>query len=197
MRQKYLPTADTILRNRQMDQRADDQHLRDLMVSYQQGAYEAFEELYRALHGPVRGWLSRATHDRSRVEDLAQEVFLQVHRARRTYDPAYPVLPWVFAIARHVHLMDLRTASRRPRYLPEDAVPEPGAPADAERYVDGAPVRHALAEVSDDRRRAVLMHHVGGWSFREIARRLGIRESAAKLRSSRGLQQLRHLLKKK
>jgi RNA polymerase sigma-70 factor (ECF subfamily) len=179
-----------------MDQRTDDLRLRELMISYQQGAYGAFEELYRALHGPIRGWLSRTVHDRSRVEDLAQEVFLQIHRARRTYDPVYPVIPWVLAIARHVHLMDLRTASRRPRYVPSDAVPEPGARADAERYVEGAPVRRALAEVSDDRRRALLMHHVGGWSFGEIARKLGIRESAAKLRSSRGLKQLRHLLKK-
>ncbi|MGE5814071.1 MAG: RNA polymerase sigma factor [Acidobacteriota bacterium] len=179
-----------------MDLRGDDQQLRDLMARYQQGAYDAFEDLYRALHGPVRGWLSRATEDRARVEDLTQEVFLQVHRARHTYDSAYPVLPWVFAIARHVHLMDLRTRSRRPRYVSDEDVPEPGGRADAERFVEGAPVRHALGEVSADRRRALLMHHVGGWSFREIAQKLGIRESAAKLRSSRGLQQLRDLLKK-
>jgi RNA polymerase sigma-70 factor, ECF subfamily len=174
----------------------DDQHLRALMVRYQQGAYEAFEELYGALHGPVRGWLSHAMRDHSRVEDLAQEVFLQLHRARHTYDAAYPVLPWVLAIARHVHLMDLRTASRRPRYVSADAMSEPGTRAEADRFVDGAPVRHALTEVSADRRRALLMHHVVGWSFREIARKLGIRESAAKLRSSRALQQLRDLLKK-
>lgn len=174
----------------------DDQRLRELMVRYQQGVYEAFEELYRVLHGPVRGWLSRSMADRSRVEDLAQEVFLQVHRARHTYDAAYPVLPWVLAIARHVHLMDLRTTSRRPRYVSDESIPEPGTRAEAERFIEGAPVRQALSEVSSDRRRALLMHHVGGWSFREIANRLGIRESAAKLRSSRGLQQLRHLLKR-
>ena len=166
------------------------------MVRYQQGAYEAFEDLYRALHAPVRGWLARATQDRGRVEDLTQEVFLQVHRARHTYDAAYPLLPWVFAIARHVHLMDLRTRSRRPRYVTDEGVPEPSTRADAERFVEGAPVREALSEVSADRRRALLMHHVGGWSFREIAQKLGIRESAAKLRSSRGLQQLRDLLKR-
>lgn len=179
-----------------MDRRDEDRHLRELMVRYQQGAYDAFEELYDALHGPVRGWLSRARQDRGRLEDLVQEVFLQVHRARRTYDPAYPVFPWVLAIARHVHLMDLRTASRRPRYVSDETMPEPSVRAEVERVVDGAPVRHALTKVSEDRRRALLMHHVAGWSFREIALRLGIRESAAKLRSSRGLQQLRQLLKK-
>jgi RNA polymerase sigma-70 factor (ECF subfamily) len=179
-----------------MDQRADDQRLRELMAAYQQGAYEAFEELYRSLRGPVQGWLAQQTRDRQRAEDLTQEVFLQIHRARRTYDPNYPVLPWVFAIARHVHLMDRRTASRRPRYVASDAAPETGSRPEVERYLDGAPVRDALARLSADRRRAMLMHHVGGWSFREIARKLGIQESAAKLRSSRGMQQLRDLLKK-
>jgi DNA-directed RNA polymerase specialized sigma24 family protein len=49
--------------------------------------------------------------------------------------------------------------------------------------------------VNPDRRGALLLHHVGGWSFREIARKLGIRETAAKLRSSRGMSQLRDALR--
>lgn len=179
-----------------MVQRADNARLRELMVAYQQGAYDAFEELYRSLRSPVQGWLAQQTRDPARAEDLTQEVFLQLHRARRTYDPEYPVLPWVFAIARHVYLMDRRAAARRPQYVAADTAREPGSRADADRYIDGAPVRDALAQVSADRRRALLLHHIGGWSFREIARKLGIQESAAKLRSSRGMQQLRHLLRK-
>ena len=171
-----------------------DQRLRDLMTAYQDGAYVAFEELYRALVGPVRGWLMSATRDRARAEDLAQETFLQLHRARRTYDPAYAVMPWVMAIARHVYLMDCRTASRRPRYVgDEDAQERPVAP-DVEGRLRGAPVRDALRRVKPDQREALLLHHVGGWSFRQIARRFGIRESAAKLRSSRGMARLREEL---
>jgi RNA polymerase sigma-70 factor, ECF subfamily len=175
----------------------DDQRLRDLMAAYQDGAYSAFEELYAALIGPVRGWLTTATRDRARAEDLAQETFLQLHRARRTYDPAYPVMPWVIAIARHVYLMDRRTMSRRPRYVGEDDVPERGLAPDVDARLRGAPVRAALKRVKPDQRNALLMHHVGGWSFREIARRFGIREAAAKLRSSRGIARLRDELKKR
>ena len=100
-----------------MDQKADEQRLRELMVAYQAGAYDAFEGLYAALIGPVRGWLTGLTRDRTVADDLAQETFLQLHRARRTYDPSFPVMPWVMAIARHVYLMHRRTASRRPRYV--------------------------------------------------------------------------------
>lgn len=178
-----------------MDPR-DDTRLRDLMVAYQAGEYGAFEELYRALRVPVRVRVVSRVRDPGRAEDLVQDVFLQLHRARRTYDPAYPVLPWVLAIARHVVLMDRRSASRRPRFT-EANVEERGGPAAVDVHLEGAPVREALSQVPSDRRRALLLHHLGGWSFRDIARRFGIRESAAKLRSSRGVQQLRTLLRKK
>lgn len=175
----------------------DDARLRELMVAYQAGEYSAFEELYRALQTPVRVRVLSRARDVSRAEDLMQEVFLQLHRARRTYDPHFPVLPWVLAIARHVVLMDRRTAGRRPALVAQDAAAEPARRADADAFVDNAPVREAVSRVPPDRRRALLLHHLGGWSFREIARRLGIRESAAKLRSSRGVQQLREQLRKK
>jgi RNA polymerase sigma-70 factor, ECF subfamily len=177
-----------------MTDRVDEERLRSLMVAYQGGAYGAFEELYVALIGPVRGWLTNLTRDRARAEDLAQETFLQLHRARHTYDAAYPLMPWVMAIARHVYLMDRRTASRRPRYVAEEQAPERAAAPDAERRIGGAAVREALRRVNPDRRGALLLHHIGGWSFREIARKFGIRESAAKLRSSRGMGQLREAL---
>jgi RNA polymerase sigma-70 factor (ECF subfamily) len=177
--------------DRQLDRR-----LRDLMVAYQAGEYGAFEHLYRELSRPVRARVRSGVRDAGRVEDLAQEVFLQLHRARRTYDPGHPVLPWVFAITRHVVQTDRRTVARRPQLVAEAAMPQPAGRAEAHAFIDGEPVREALAQLAPERRHALLLHHVGGWSFRDIARRFGIRESAAKLRSSRGMQQLRHLLKK-
>ena len=178
-----------------MADRLDEERLRELMVAYQGGAYEAFEALYASLIGPVRGWLTRMTRDATRAEDLAQDTFLQMHRARQTYDPAYPVMPWVMAIARHVYLMDRRTASRRPRYVGGESAPERSVAPDVDRHIHGAPVLDALKRISPDRRGAVLLHHVGGWSFREIARKLGISDAAAKLRSSRAVRQLRDALR--
>jgi RNA polymerase sigma-70 factor (ECF subfamily) len=178
-----------------MGQRIDEDRLRELMTAYQDGTYGAFEELYAALINPVRGWLVNMTRDRQRGEDLSQETFLQIHRARHTYDPAYPVIPWVMAIARHVYLMDRRTASRRPKYVAEQDAPERTVIPDAERHIAGAPVRDALRRVTPERRAALLLHHLGGWSFRDIAQKLGIRETAAKLRSSRGVAQLREALR--
>jgi RNA polymerase sigma-70 factor, ECF subfamily len=173
----------------------EDPRLRELMRDYQSGRFEAFDELYALLAPVVRRYLLSHARDAARADDLVQETFLQLHRARHTYDSAYAVTPWVVAIARHVRLMDRRTQSRRP-WAPED-VTEMELPVrgDAAAYAEKTDVRRALGHVSAPRRDAVIQHHVWGWSFREIAAKAGIAETAAKLRSSRGMAQLRALLK--
>lgn len=175
----------------------DEIRMRALMASYQAGELLAFDELYRLVAPAVRGLLRRRERDPGRVEDLVQECFLQVHRARRTYDPAYPVLPWVLAIARHVWLMDRRTRSRRPQTDGSPELVEPAVPPDADRLATRAEVNAALGRVPAARRRAVIEHHVIGFSFKEIARRAGIGVDAAKLRSSRGMADLRRLLRRR
>ena len=120
---------------------------------------------------------------------------MQIHRSRHTYDPSFPLTPWAMAIARHVWLMDRRTLSRRP-WAPDDVTAmELPVKAEAASYAERAEVRRALGKVAPARREAVIQHHVLGFSFREIAERAGIAETAAKLRSSRGMAQLRALLK--
>ena len=104
-------------------------------------------------------------------------------------------MPWANAIARHVWLMDRRTLSRRP-WTPDDVTEmELPVKADAASLADRSEVRRALRHVAPARREAVIQHHLLGFSFKEIADRAGIAETAAKLRSSRGMAQLRALLK--
>jgi len=174
---------------------ADDQRLRELMREYQSGRFEAFDEIYASIAPPLRRYLLSQARDGAKADDLAQETFLQMHRARHTYDSSYPLMPWAMAIARHVWLMDRRTLSRRP-WAPDDvtamALPVKG---EAESFAERAEVRRALGQVNPARRQAVIQHHLLGFSFKEIAERAGIAETAAKLRSSRGMAQLRALLK--
>lgn len=175
----------------------DDIRLQALMVSYQAGDLAAFDQVYGLLAPPIRGYLRPRTASPEQLSDLVQDTFLQIHRARHTYDPSYPVAPWAFAIARHVWLMHCRTTGRRPRAT--DAIDDVPLTvrAEAEAFADRELVRDALAQVTPERRRPLVWHHVFGFSFREIARRLGIREDAAKLRSSRGMADLRAELSSK
>ena len=174
---------------------AEDHRLRELMREYQSGRFEAFDEIYASIAPPLRRFLLSQSRDAAKADDLVQETLLQLHRARHTYDPAYPLMPWAMAIARHVWLMDRRTLSRRP-WAPDDVTEmELPVKAEAASLADRDEVRRALGQVAPARRNAVIQHHLLGFSFREIAQRAGIAETAAKLRSSRGMAQLRALLK--
>lgn len=173
------------------DRPAEAERLRGLMARYQAGDLTAFDALYAGLVPAVRRYLRRTTRDADRVDDLVQEIFLQIHRARHTYDADYPPMPWVLAIARHVWLMHVRAAGRRPQSTDLVDAATLGMRAEADAYADRADVRAALATLPAGRRRPLIWHHVLGVSFREIAHRLGIREDAAKLRSSRAMAELR------
>jgi len=166
----------------------DDRQLCDLMRSYQAGAIEAFEELYSHLAPALLQYLTALTRDRAEAQDLLQEAFLQLHRSRHTYRPPLPVRPWVFAIARHVALGDRRVRARRPPVVDLSDLPTDSAVAS---FADRDALRRALEGLLPDRREALLLHHVWGFSFAEIGQMTGIRADAAKLRSSRGMSDLR------
>ena len=164
-----------------------------LMEAYQGGDIGAFDEIFAALAVPIRNYLTSLARDRSRGEDLMQETFLQLHRSRHTYLPGRPVKPWAFGIARNVYLMDRRSAARRARHEtpPYEDLPEVPIEPLARMFPDREQLRGALEGIADDRREALLLHHIWGFSFREVGEMIGISERAAKLRSFRGMQDLR------
>jgi RNA polymerase sigma-70 factor, ECF subfamily len=169
------------------------------MKAYLDGEIEAFDALYAAFAGRLRGYLLSQCRDVTLADDLLQETFMQIHRSRRTYQPGRPVTPWVYAIARHVYLMKRRSAGRRVRFedsLAADTRAGDEVSRDAlDTMVESDEIRRALRRVPEDQREALLMHHVEGWSFVEIAARLGIRVNAAKTRAFRGMKKMRDHLK--
>jgi RNA polymerase sigma factor (sigma-70 family) len=177
------------------DAGARDEDLVPLMIAYQAGRLDAFEALYHALAGDLRRFFAASVRDPSAAADLAQLTFLELHRARQTYRPPRPVRPWVFGIAVNVRRRHRRAAASRARQeaaARSDALADPAGPAPD--VVGGVAVRRALAQLPAGRRRAWILHHVHGFSFEEIGRRLGIGAGAAKLRSSRAMRGLRALL---
>lgn len=167
------------------------------MARYQAGDEAAFEEIYGRLARSVRGYLRTLTPPGADVEDLVQNAFLQIHRSRQTYLPGEPVRPWAFAIARHVGLMARRTSGRRARneVQPFDQLPEVPTLSRAAGALDRISLGRALGTLAEPGREAVWLHHVEGFSFREIAAVQGISETAAKVRAHRAIVALRGELK--
>ena len=169
-----------------------------LMAGYLDGQLAAFDALYAALAPRIRGYMLALCRDAALADDLVQDTFMQLHRSRRTYEPGRPVTPWAFAIARHVFLMHRRRTFRRVRFegtLAAEAAARSDHAVDGSRvFIDREAVQWALRHVPADQREAVVMHHLEGWSFAEIAARLGIRVNAAKTRAFRGMRKLKQQL---
>jgi RNA polymerase sigma-70 factor (ECF subfamily) len=173
---------------------ADEARLIDLMAAYQNADFSAFEQLYAALVGDVRGYFARTHRDHGSVHDLVQETFLEMHRSRRTYTPPLPVRPWVFGIARHVAARGRRAAVLRPQeaaLFDVDGDLPVTDPASGMPSAEAMDMEKAVAGLPDAVREPWLLHHVFGCSFESIAARLGITIMAAKLRSSRATKALR------
>lgn len=175
---------------------ATDAELRALMSRYQAGDLTAFDAFYSRTLPMVRGHLSALTVDRSATNDLVQEVYLQMHRSRRTYDRSRPVRPWIAGITRHVWLMHKREFLRR--RLPEspglDESLDIAVLPDPDGFADRDALARALAAIPADQREALVLHHVYGFTFREIAQTTGCSEGAARIRASRGAAETRRLL---
>jgi RNA polymerase sigma-70 factor, ECF subfamily len=176
----------------------EDPVLRILMAEYQAGSVEAFDRLHDALAPALKAYLTSLTRDATRADDLLQETFLQMHRARASHTPGEAVRPWVFAIAKRVFLMHVRGTKRRERYEQDERVsPAESAAAPQDSLHARRSVESALRQVPADGRRAFLMHHLFGFSFEEIAAKLGVKPGAAKIRSSRAASFMRSLLREK
>lgn len=165
------------------------------MIRYQGGSLEAFQEIYAELAAGVRGYLLHLTSGSETSDDLLQETFLQMHRSRAAYNPAYAVRPWVFGLARNVFLMNRRAARRLAQvYESREDLPEISVLPEAESLGSRDQIRRGIACLSADQAEALLLHHEWGFSFDEIAGMLGISAAAARARASRGMADLRAAL---
>ena len=175
--------------------------LRECMGRYADGDPSAFEMLYRILAPGVRARLKRLVGDDELAEDLLQQTFIRVHERRARYERGAAVRPWVFTIARHLAIDALRRrSSARDRVTLEGRLPEPDT-VDRLEFDDASGdldveqlVRDAVAALPEGQREVVALHKLEGQPLTEVARRLGIKEGAARVRAHRGYGRLRAAL---
>ena len=162
------------------------------MIRYQGGSLEAFQEIYAQVAPGVRRYLLHLAGGSEIADDLLQETFLQMHRSRAAYNPAYAARPWVFGLARNVFLMNRRAARNWAKvHVTREDLPEFPALPEADRLSSQDEIRRCIVHLSPDQAEALLLHHEWGFSFEEIAGMLGISSAAARARASRGMADLR------
>ncbi|HLU67272.1 MAG TPA: RNA polymerase sigma factor [Kofleriaceae bacterium] len=177
----------------------------DLMARYCDGDASAFRELHARIAPRLVAYLARMCGDRATAEDLVQQTFLKVHRARSAYVRGADPVPWMFAIAHRTFLDEARRKQRSRVQVAreEGGVPEvpaeiDGTPADRRRDgPDPAMVRAALAaleELPPSQREALILTKLSGKSVAEAAVITGSTPGAVKLRAHRGYVALRKAL---
>ena len=162
-----------------------------LMVQYQQGDADAINELVRRLSPRLLGYLAASDAYPSDAEDLLHECWIRIHRSRHTYRSTEPVLPWVFAIARHTRLDGYRRRRRREsRELlvanPPDIVRAQDAPA-----IEREQFFRLLEGLPESQREVILMLKVSGMSLEEVARATSSTVGAIKQKAHRAYARLR------
>ena len=155
----------------------------------------ALEELFLRHGAAVAGVARRITGSQARAEDVLQEVFLRLWRAPDRYDPTRGTLRSFLLIdanARAIELVRSETA-RRDREDRDGRRPTP-PPASVERVVWERAVADHLADALDAlpaaERSAIELAYYGGYSYREVAVRLGQPEGTVKSRIRAGLHRL-------
>lgn len=162
----------------------------------------AFPHLVRALIDGIYSGALRMTGSRADAEDLTQEAFVRAYRALGTYPPdrirELRLREWVWTIAANLCRNHERRRARRPEEaLDPDAAPaDPGAgpEEDALASAEGTRLAAHLARLPWAQRAAVVLRHVTGLSYAEVAASLGRPVGTVKADVHRGLQQLRRLL---
>jgi RNA polymerase sigma-70 factor (ECF subfamily) len=132
---------------------------------------------------------------RTEAEDLLQNTWLQIHKARHTHRPGEPVLPWMYAIARHVKVDGFRRSQRiRSRELQVESLPEQAAlPATAPQTTPD--FETLVAVLPPSQREVVSMLKVSGMSLEEVARATSCSVGSVKLKAHRAYEKLRAVLK--
>jgi RNA polymerase sigma-70 factor (ECF subfamily) len=171
------------------------------MERYAEGDDAAFALVYDALAERLLAFLRRRLGSMSRAEDLLQQTFLRMHRARGSFVSGSAVLPWAFAIARRLLIDELRRAQKH-GLAPAQAVAaeatqpsrEPSAQALLEADELARRLQRRLAALPASQRVAFELTKLEGLSAAEAAQVLGMTVQAVKLRAHRASIALRGVL---
>ncbi|MGH9682036.1 MAG: RNA polymerase sigma factor [Candidatus Acidiferrales bacterium] len=174
-----------------------------LMLDVKAGDEASFDVLLRKYRAPLVNFLYRMVRDTATAEDLAQEVFLRVYRARNQYSPSAKFTTWLFRIATNLALNSIRDNRRKVMEVYIDA------PADEDHAPRELPardlridehmverdradfIRRAIVALPEKQRVAVLLHKYEEMDYAEIAKILGCSESALKSLLFRAYETLR------
>ena len=179
------------------DPRANDE---DLMLAYRDGNVAAFDELYQRHRAPLYRYLVRQCRDAAAAEELFQDIWANLVRARTTYTVTARFATWLYRLA-HNRLID-HYRRQAPAALvsfddDDNAPPEPAAAASDEPQSayesrqQAARLLELIEALPEAQREAFVLQHESGMSIEDIAAVTGVTRETAKSRLRYAMSKLR------
>jgi RNA polymerase sigma-70 factor (ECF subfamily) len=168
--------------------------LETLMARYQAGDFSAATALIHRISPQLHRFFVAQFASREDADDLLQETWLRIHKVRHTYRPGEPVLPWFYAIARHVRVDHYRRAVRtsaREQQLDDFSGLAAKFPADS---AEPDALETLLAPLPESQREVIEMLKVGGMSLEEVARATSSSIGSVKQKVHRAYKKLRETI---
>jgi RNA polymerase sigma-70 factor, ECF subfamily len=179
------------------DAEAEDE---DLMLAYARGSMDAFDTLYRRHKGPLYRYLVRQCRDPVTAEELFQDIWANLVRARESYTVSARFTTYLYRLA-HNRLIDhyrRRAPASLSSFDDDDAgLPEPASPAheqpDAayDAKAKAARLLDLLGDLPEPQREAFVLQNESGMSIEEIAEATGVNRETAKSRLRYAMAKLR------
>jgi RNA polymerase sigma-70 factor, ECF subfamily len=204
-RDRFLATSDTLT----SEFETVDPDAR-LMLRVRDDNAQAFEELVRRYQGRLLAIFHNMLGSREQAEDLVQEVFLRIFRARHTYVPDAKFSTWLFTIAHNVAKNAKRTKARRREVTvvgddsgalstnPLEQMAQAASGLMPTRQLDrlerAEMVRLAMETLNERQRLAVLLSKFEGMSYADIGSAMGLSTPAIKSLLTRARNNLRIVL---
>ncbi|HEX8393964.1 MAG TPA: sigma-70 family RNA polymerase sigma factor [Longimicrobium sp.] len=182
----------------------------ELVTRAQQGSEKAYRELLGRYERPVFSIVYRMIRDREQAEDLAQETFVRVFNHIDRYDPKYKFSSWIFKIATnltidHIRRKELNTVSidgsrnaTTADQIEATAITIISPDENPEELLEakelGEEIEEAIGRLRPEYRAAILLRHVEGREYQEIAEIMGLPLGTVKTYIHRGRNELRDSL---
>ena len=179
-----------------------------LMLDVKAGDEQSFALLLHRYRTPLVNFLYRMVRNREQAEDLAQEVFIRVYRARADYVPSAKFTTWLYRIATNLALNSVRDTRHQRMEVSLDAPVTADSEDGDQRPIDVAEknpnieehlvqeaqrdmIRHSIDKLPEKQRAAVLLHKYQDLDYGEISKILECSESALKSLLFRAYETLR------
>ena len=171
----------------------DPAHERELVERCRRGDEGAFQELVDRYKDLVFALIARTVQDRSRAEDLAQEVFLRIHRGLPYFRGEARLSTWIYRIVANVCVQDHARPAAAVAF--DSVIGDPSVP---DRQFGDLELRDrlekAIARLPANYRLLVAAHYLRGIQYEELAEALQLPLGTVKTQLHRAKQQLRRLL---